>query len=312
MIIVKLQGGLGNQMFQYALGRALSLRTKSDVLFDKSWFAHVPDGETKRPFELDVFPLSLNFARQKDIPLEVGGNYYSFRNAILRKLPWRPIVGLPSWNFISDHFPKAQESIANICAGENVYLQGYWQSEKYFKDTLDVIRHEFSFQTSPDQVNQNILNKILKEEVQGIKAVSIHIRRGDYSSDPKTNAHHGLLSLDYYRSAMSLIEKKLPKVCYYIFSDDLAWCRENLSINSEAVFVDVNTGNPSGMDLRLMSACHHQIIANSSFSWWAAWLNANKNKIVIAPQEWLSDPSLINKDLLPENWIKLSTPETQG
>lgn len=305
MIIVKLQGGLGNQMFQYAMGRAISLRTASDVFFDNSWYVNVPDGETKRPFELDIFSLTLQFVWEQDMPLEVRGGYYNYYNTLLRKIPWRSVCGLPSWNIWLDHFPEIQNKIAGIRADQNVYLQGYWQSEKYFKEVEDVIHNDFSFSIPPDDANQAILDKIAADSVFGLEAVSVHIRRGDYSSDPKTKAHHGLLPLGYYKSAMAVIEKRFHQVCYYVFSDDLAWCRKNLRFKGEAVFVDVNKKLQGWMDMRLMSRCHHHIIANSSFSWWAAWLNANKDKMVVAPQEWLSDSKLINKDMLPGDWLKI-------
>ncbi len=299
MIIVKLQGGLGNQMFQYALGRALGLRTGDAVLFDKSWFIDVPAHETIRAFALDIFSLPIRFADKKDIPLEQ-------RNVLLRRLPfWRALCGRPAWVVLFDHSPVAQKRILEWRAGGNVFLQGFWQSEKYFKDAEDVIRNDFAFRAVPDEANQAMLDKMASDLRGGVESVSVHVRRGDYSSDPKTHAHHGLLPLEYYQSAMSVIDKRFPRGCYYVFSDDLSWCRDNLRFKGEGVFVDVNAGKPAWMDMRLMTRCRHHIIANSSFSWWGAWLNASPDKVVVAPQQWLSQARLVNDDIWPGDWLKI-------
>ena len=212
MIIVKFQGGLGNQMFQYALGRALGLRTGDDVLFEVSWFADVPAHETVRAFELDIFALPIRFALKKDIPLEQ-------RNVLLRRFPfWRVLCGWPAWVVLFDNSPAVQKRVLEWRAGQNVFLQGFWQSEKYFKDAEDVIRNDFAFRVLPDKANQAILDKMAADLRGGIEAVCVHLRRGDYSSDSKTNAHHGLLPLEYYQSAMSVIQKKGPAgllLCFF-------------------------------------------------------------------------------------------------
>ena len=192
MIIVKFQGGLGNQMFQYALGRALSLRTGAEVHYDKSWYRQVPSGDTARPFELDIFSLPLVFAKE-----------WGF----VRCIPvLKTLFGLPHSSILVDDSKGVRQEVFKILRGQNVCLDGYWQSEKYFKDVEDVIRNDFSFRVPPDKANQVILDRMAADPARGVEAVSIHIRRGDYSSNPQTNAFHGLLPLDYYRSAMSVIE----------------------------------------------------------------------------------------------------------
>jgi hypothetical protein len=169
-----------------------------------------------------------------------------------------------------------------------------------------MVRNDFSFRVPPDEANQAILDKMAADLAGGVEAVCIHVRRGDYSLNPHTRAFHGLLPPEYYQSAMSVIEKRSPRVFYYVFSDDLDWCRDHLRFKGEAAFVDVNAGKPAWMDMRLMSRCRHHIIANSSFSWWGAWLNVSKDKVVVAPQEWFSDTRLVNNDMLPWDWLKVS------
>ena len=135
--------------------------------------------------------------------------------------------------------------------------------------------------------------------------MSLHVRRGDYGTNPEIKAVHGLLPVEYYDAAMRMMEGRLGKVMYYVFSDDLSWCRTNLRFKGEAVFVDANTGKPGWMDMRLMSACRHHIIANSSFSWWAAWLNPGADKIVAAPRQWFADAALMHDDIVPQEWVKV-------
>jgi len=240
-IIVKLQAGLGNQMFQYALGRALELRTRREVLFDRSWFENSFKRSNARTFELDIFSLPISYSSKKEIPFDLRPArswYGSFWNILLQRI-WF-ICGLPTRDVIFDCLHEFKSDILEINANQNVFLNGYWQSDKYFKDVEDVIRNDFTFRIEPDKENQVILDKLAADTANGIETVSIHIRRGDYSSDPQIVASHGTLPLNYYQSAMSEIEKRFPKVLYYGFSDDLSWCRINLKFKGEFIFVNVN------------------------------------------------------------------------
>ena len=309
MIIVKLQGGLGNQMFQYAMGRALSLRTGEKVHYDRSWYEQIPSGDTPRPFELDIFSLPLVFAKERQIPLEsrpVKDNWDVLRRKIIRRAPsLRALLGMPRSRILVDDGKGICQDVFKILHGQNVYLNGYWQSEKYFKDAASIIRKDFIVHEAPDNQNKVFLEQMAVDSAAGICSVSIHIRRGDYSSNPQTNVFHGLLPLDYYRSAMSVIEGRFPKVSYYVFSDDLSWCRENLKFKDQVAFVDINADKTAWMDMRLMSACQHHIIANSSFSWWGAWLSGNRNKIVIAPKKWVNMPEVDARDIIPSGWVTI-------
>jgi hypothetical protein len=183
---------------------------------------------------------------------------------------------------------------------KNVYLDGYWQSEKYFREIKDVIRSEFQVKYPQDTKSQEI-GKV----ISSTQSVSVHVRRGNYASNPRVNSHHGTCAVEYYQECAKTIEGKLSSPHYFVFSDDIAWAKVNLDFHYPTTFVDHNDPSHDYEDLRLMSMCRHHIIANSTFSWWAAWLNANPDKIVLAPRQWLNDPAIDTRDLLPSNWIRV-------
>jgi hypothetical protein len=183
--------------------------------------------------------------------------------------------------------------------GDNTYLDGYWQSEKYFRSIEKIIRSECRVKGAPSEINKNFADKI-----QSVNAVSIHVRRGDYVTDEKTNAYHGVCDKDYYRQAIDHLTASLDDPYFFVFSDDMAWTKANLSTGSQpAEYIDHNTG-AGHEDLRLMYLCKHHIIANSSFSWWGAWLNDHAGKKIIAPKKWFQPP-ITNNDIIPEGWITL-------
>ena len=179
------------------------------------------------------------------------------------------------------------------------YLVGYWQSEKYFRSAALGIRADFTFKSSLANRNAE-----LAEQIGQANAVSLHVRRGDYAKNPKTNATHGLCSLDYYRAAIQYVSNRVEQPCFFIFSDDIAWVKDNLKIDFSCQYVDHNHGTKSYNDMHLMSLCQHHIIANSSFSWWGAWLNPSPEKIVIAPKKWFANKNNI-KGLFPQGWVSL-------
>jgi hypothetical protein len=176
---------------------------------------------------------------------------------------------------------------------------GNWQSERYFVDVMDMIRADFTFGTAPAGRNTE-----LAELIGNTTAVSLHIRRGDIAANPTSLAVHGLCSLDYYRKAIEYVASKLAKPEFIIFSDDMHWVRENLQVNYPCHYVDHNIGIESYNDMRLMSLCHHHIIANSSFSWWGAWLNPSKEKMVVAPKRWFAS-NYDSSDIVPSSWKQI-------
>jgi hypothetical protein len=184
--------------------------------------------------------------------------------------------------------------------GRGLYLQGYWQSERYFEKHADALRKEFAFRNTTTGRNEELADQIR----QGI-SVSLHIRRGDYASDPKTLAYHGLCEPEYYFRAIEYMRGHVPKFRLFAFSDDPQWVAGTLkSRYPEMVVVDHNPGDQSHNDMLLMSLCDHHIIANSSFGWWGAWLNPDTYKIVIAPRKWFANGHS-TADLIPENWFRL-------
>jgi hypothetical protein len=180
----------------------------------------------------------------------------------------------------------------------HVYLEGYWGNEKYFKEIDVIIRHEFTLRDPLGPENEDMARLISSGE-----AVSIHVRRGDYISDAATHSFHGTCSLEYYQKAVQMMSKTVANPCFYVFSDDIEWCKRNLKFDYPMVYVEQNGIGQAHKDLFLMSRCRHNIIANSTFSWWGAWLNPNRNKIVVAPRRWFS-AKVGSHDLVPASWIR--------
>lgn len=290
MIVVKLMGGLGNQMFQYAAGRCLSHLHKTELKLDLSFLNADPKNEyTKRKLELDFFNVKIEEASKEEINEFKIGTSGAIRNTLQQKLPilFSTIVA----NENKRGFMKEFYSYP-----KNLYLNGFWQSEKYFEPVKEILLKEFTLKENLSSENQK-----LAQEIQNCNSVSLHIRRGDYVSNKVTNEFHGLCSLEYYMNAISKIKEKHGEIKVFVFSDDINWAKENIK-ETNTVFI---SRNPSHIDMHLMSLCKHNIIANSSFSWWGTWLNKNAGKIVIAPKNWFAKQELNSPDIYPDNWIKL-------
>jgi hypothetical protein len=295
MIVAKLMGGLGNQMFQYAFTRKLSSDLKTDLMLDISFLQDKSFKEnfTYRDFELDVFKIQATLANESNLQKFSQNKFVKIIHHIYSFTPFKPqyqYLREPHFHF----FSKALNSSVNC------YLDGYWQSEKYFSSIRKELLAEFSPQKEVSDKTKELMLKI-----NSCNAISLHIRRGDYVTNAHNNSYHGTCSLEYYNRAISFMRNKITDAEFFIFSDEPAWFKENVKIDFPVQFITHNTGKNSYQDLILMSLCKHNIIANSSFSWWGAWLNQNQNKIVIAPKLWFNDKSKNTKDLLPENWVKI-------
>ena len=284
MIITRLTGGLGNQMFQYAAGKSLALAKSTELKLDVR--AYENDYLGLRKYELNYFRISGQLASAREIGIVRKTGVRSWPE-MLKPIHQRSVYREPHFHFDSRFFD----------ASENAYLEGYWQSEKYFVGQSEVFRQEFTLKDSIDPPNARLADQIDRTE-----SVSLHIRRGDYLTNPHVAKLHPACGLDYYEKAIAFFETQLKNPHFYVFSDDLLWARANLPTRHPTTFVD-NPGK-NHQDLVLMSYCTHQITANSSFSWWAAWLNRNPDKKIVCPRNWFSAADRDTRDLLPQAWIK--------
>jgi len=271
MIISNLTGGLGNQMFQYALGRYLAIKNKTvlKLHFTNALF------NTPKKYELAVFNIQATIASEKDLKT-LGVVKNRIFNRILYLADQRFGISLSS-KIITDRFPiRYNPSILDL--PDNVYLQGYWADFRYFNEIENVLRNDFTFKKKLDEKNQEILDLIEKTN-----SVSVHVRRGDYVTNKRNSK--SLLDLDYYAKSIEYMANKIKSPYFFVFSDDIPWCEKNFKFPYEIYFVKHNQDSNSYKDMLLMSQCKNNIIANSTFSIWASWLNKNKNKIIITPKD---------------------------
>jgi len=290
VIIVRVTGGLGNQMFQYAMYKSLEKKGKLVKLDSKSFY------ETKKEhngYELErIFDIKPNKPTKEDLE-KFDENNISTLFKIKRKL-------FGDKKFVYD----TKEYVFNkdVYKLKNSYLNGYWQSIKYFEGIENDIKKDFRFKNQLDNKNLEILN-----EIENSNSISIHIRRGDYMSPENYNMYGCIATPTYYKKAIKVIEEKVENPTFFVFSNDMDWVKKNIQINSRVFYIDINSGNGSYKDMQLMSNCKHNIIANSSFSWWGAWLNENKNKIVVAPKKWINreDVDSDKIELFCEGWTLL-------
>ncbi len=280
MIITKIKGGLGNQLFQYAVGRALSLHHKVPLKLDLTVFENY---KLHNGYRLDQFAIQADIAAENDIINLKGGNnvlFSALRKASLFKR--------------KSYFKEKRSSYfdARVFKNNFVYLDGYWQNELYFSNIRELLLRELSPINSMNDLGCDYLESINKSN-----SVSLHVRRGDYLNLKNIN----VLDVDYYMKASEYIRKNVEKPTFFIFSDDLDWCKKSLGFLDGSIYIDRTQTEID--DLKLMSFCRHNIIANSSFSWWGAWLNQNPRKTVIAPKDWmLNDPSSSN--VILSDWVK--------
>jgi Glycosyl transferase family 11 len=298
MLIVRLQGGLGNQMFQYALYKSLEM-SGAKVKLDKSYFSY---NNAHHGYELEkLFEISPCYANAKEIKEYTGLYITSYNSTTINRL----IKTIQLFKFrnsvfykdrYKDHVYEEKTHTFNkdIFLIENKYLSGYWQNEKYFSDYISTIKKELKFK--PFSISPS--NKTILSKVKETNSVAIHIRRGDYIN----NANFSNDLLDYYQKAIKDIKIKVDNPQFFIFSDDIDYCKDNLNLEN-AYFIDWNTGENSFIDMYLMSQCKNNIIANSTFSWWAAYLNNWEQKVIYCPKNWfLNKNTEINE---VKNWIKI-------
>lgn len=284
MIVVQLLGGLGNQLFQYAAGFSLAFRLNTELYLDIEKLKY----SDKREYRLQFFP-HLNASVIPTSKFTVQKiNIFNFLNSLRaqKKLTW---FSEPDFGYCPELFECRKQT----------YLSGYWQSYKYFKGVEKELKECLRF----PQLEQPQLLDSLQVINSTTQSVCIHIRRGDYVENPHTNQVHGILPVEYYAKAIQMIRDSLNSPSFFIFSDDPKWLRE------QAIFKGMNiisnTKNKDWEEMYLMSQCSHHIIANSSFSWWGAWLAENPDQIVIAPKKWFNDESFERTDKIPDDWIRI-------
>jgi hypothetical protein len=294
---VAIYGGLGNQMFQYALCVALNQKgIKSRISFSNFLYSYPHGG----------FSLCKAFKIKLQCPLNLL-NFFLLNFEFIYK---NRFAGFFLRRFIHKYH-NCQHAIykekIEFEIDENVFNQrsslliGIWQVEAYSKDIKNILLKEFVFRMPEDEKNIELIEKIKQSN-----SVSIHIRRGDYLSDHWQKILGVIKGTAYYKNAIDHINKKIRDPFYFVFSDDSNWVKENLRLGN-CIYVDHNTGNNSYIDMYLMSLCKHNIIANSTFSWWAAWLNKNENKIVLIPERWINGKSC--EGIFPISWIKIKVDE---
>lgn len=288
MIIVRLKGGMGNQLFQYALGRVLALKNNTELGLDTSFYDN--PGTPVRTYDLDLFGIDAKVLTRLEIPFLRRSYGKGVVGRIIAKLRTRllPSVGTERGIVFNKEVFEA---------GSDLYLDGYWQNPAYFAGYEDVIRKDL--QVIAPLSDMTIA---LQKEVEGQSSVCMHVRRGDYVG----NAVHDVVTPDYYKKALALLKEKTTIDHLYIFSDDIKWCKQTFQFDTSTTFVgEEYAGERAVGHFALMQSCAHFIIPNSSFSWWTAWLGKNPAKIVIAPKQWFGDASIDTSNHTPKEWLHI-------
>jgi hypothetical protein len=299
MIITRLSGGMGNQMFQYAIGKSIAAANKTKLLLDTHYYNL--GIEKNRSYKLGHFQVTDPIAIVDDF--KTIGIPNPAKQDALSKFLWK------TYRLYEKLKPAVKRKIileddftfntAVLAHKGDCYLSGVWQSEKYFTSIKEELQEVFTLKEPMGTEGIKWSNSI-----QNSESVSIHIRRGDYITNTKTNQFHGTCSPAYYEKAVATIIAKVQNPTFFIFSDDIEWAKKNFTIPYPTNYVS-NPNIPDFEELIIMSNAKHNIVANSSFSWWAAWLNKNTSKVVISPQKWFGGSNTDTSDLIPDSWIKV-------
>lgn len=297
MIIVKLMGGLGNQMFQYAFAKNLAVKNNTSLKVDLSFLLDRTPRENFvfRDYDLDIFDLEIARVSEEELSGLLNPPSLSRFKRLFSSKQQSPYLLIKEKQFNFDP--------STIVTNDNVYLEGYWQTEKYFSNISNEIRKDFSFK-HPLSREEYLFNR----QIESTNSVCVNFRRADFVHLKNSAETHGATEMSYYENAIEVMAQKVENPHFFIFSDDIEWCMENVKINFRTTFVShFFKGFKFSSYLQLMKNCKHFIIPNSTFAWWAAWLSMNENKIVIAPKRWFNDDTLQNQtnDIIPDNWIRL-------
>lgn len=289
MIGVRLEGGLGNQLFQYAAARSLAIRHATQVMIDLSALRVQKKSLTARGYELGAFNCAIT-------PSQIS----SFTSTTLAKHAPFLFNLVSPWSAFVEQGEEFNASF--LTAPDNSYLIGFWQSYLYFEGIKEVLRNDL-MPKKPLSKTSIVINRMID---CSSPAIAIHVRRGDYVSLPSAINFHGALASEYYHQGIKIMGNHFMNATYFVFSDDIDWCKKNLHLGDETIYVDHNDSSNAWEDLILIGACHHHIIANSSFSWWGAWLggeNCESNEqLVIYPNNWFKSRAVNAEDRFPINW----------
>jgi hypothetical protein len=289
-VVARIEGGLGNQLFQYAAARSLADRLQCDLALDLRGLEENGD----RPFQLDLYRIRAFIAdsnQLRDLPKPRVSRWSRVRQNLSLAAP--DIFPFPNFWPKSFAFDQTFDRIAHP-----KYLIGYWQSEKYFEWNRCRLLKDIQLITPLPG------DSCLLEEIRSKCSVALHIRRGDYVSNASAAQFHGLCDLSYYEFAIANLSSRFPDLTVFVFSDEPEWARKNLRLNAPTRIIDSHSAEKGYMDLELMRVCQHHVIANSSFSWWGAWLCQSTDQLVYAPKRWFSDATTNTSDVIPAHWIQ--------
>jgi len=292
MIVIILKGGLGNQMFQYACGRALAIKNETKLILDTTFLndKFFKIFFSSRSYKLNIFNIEAHFSffsrMSKLVPIPIFWTCLNYVSYYIKSIfKYGEYISEKEENFLKK----------DLTLKKNIYLNGYWQNEEYFKNYTNFIQREFSFKRELFGLGRVILNRICSCE-----SVCVHVRRGDYITNKKALETHGFVGIKYYKDAIEIIKQKVKNPHFFIFSDDIEWCKNNIKTKEQKTYVSCGDN-----DLQLMTFCKHFVIANSSFSWWGAWLSKNTEKVVIVPKQWYVNSDLNNRHVVPKKWIEI-------
>ncbi|MEZ5415174.1 MAG: alpha-1,2-fucosyltransferase [Opitutaceae bacterium] len=308
MIITKLTGGLGNQMFQYAAGLALAEARRTVLKLDVNWFREYPNHQNFIRYALSCLNVTEQFATAEEIE-RVRGLYFSRSERGVRKivqaLQLDGVLSRYSRNANWHHVPWAHFDEKFFLQPDNTYIEGYCHAEGYFANIADLVRQQFT-------LRYPAISEVaaLEAEIAATESIAVHFRRGDYITNPSTARRLGAVGRAYYDRAFAVMRAQFPNATFYLFSDDIEAVAREITPPGPHHFVQASRPWHDHDALRLMSRCRHAIISNSTFAWWGAWLISSPNKIVIAPKPWCIDPNS-KSHIVPSDWLEISRLEDQ-
>lgn len=290
MIIVKLMGGMGNQMFQYAFGRSLSLKKGVTLKLDLNFLL---DRTPKKNFVFRDYDLTIFNCKPQILNEDDKKSF--FGSFLMGNKYFNKLLPVKNRKFYTESHFEYDKNVLKL--NEDIYLEGYWQSYNYFSEFESTIRKDFSFKNK-----FNVEEELINQKILSTNSVCINVRRADFL----TNSFHGVCNEEYFNKGLNYIKNSESELNVFVFSDDIEWCKNNLNFELPTNFIDHEyAGEKFQSYLQLMTNCKHFIIPNSSFGWWAAWLANFSKKIVVAPKKWFSDSNINTKDLIPDDWIRI-------